>query len=403
MKGPEERFSKRALGMKGSEIRRLFRMSMKPGVISFAGGLPDPDSFPYIKAAEILERGLKAEGDRLLQYGAARGEERLIELVVERMRRKGVEVEARNVLITSGAQQALDLAAKIFMDPGDTMFVEAPTFIGALGAFRNYQSSFVGIPLDESGMRLDLLIESLEKYRGKGISPKLLYTIPNFQNPSGITLSQQRRKRLVEIAKDYDFLIVEDDAYGDLWYEGCADDVRPIKALDEDERVVYIGSFSKIVSPGIRLGWVIGSEQIIDRFEMAKQMMDVCPSPLTQALVVGLVEDGYLDDHIEELRRIYRSRRDAMLASLERYMPEGVHWTRPKGGFYIWVTLPEGTDALEIFPRAVAQNVAYVIGSAFYPDEGVRNTFRISFSHEHEDTIEEGIRRLAEVIRSSTI
>ncbi len=395
---PEQRFSERAKGREGSEIRRLFKMSMKPGIISFAGGMPDPGSFPSKKAAEVREAGLRERGEILLQYGAARGDDRLIEVVLERMQQKGVEAGPRNVLITSGAQQGLDLCGKIFSDPGDVLLVESPTFIGALGAFRNYRAELAGVPMEADGIHLERLKGSLEALRDRGIAPKFLYTMPNFQNPSGITMSREKRRRLLEIAEAYDFLIVEDDAYSDLWLEGSAEDVRPIKALDTNGRVIYLGSFSKIVSPGIRLGWALGREDFIDRFEMAKQMMDVCPSPLIQAMVVGLSEDGFLERHIAELRGIYRSRRDAMLTALMRYMPDGVFWTKPKGGFYIWVTLPEGMDAVALLPKALEKNVAYVIGMAFHADKSGRNTFRISFCHETEEIIEEGIRRLGEAI-----
>jgi len=397
----EQRFSERAKHMEGSEIRRLFRMSMKPGMISFAGGLPDPGSFPSDRVAEILSVALRSRGEILLQYGAARGDDRLIEVVLQRMRNKGVEAGPENVLITSGAQQVLDLAPKVFTDPGDPVLVEAPTFIGALGAFRNYRTRCIGLPMEEDGINLHALRTTLDGLREQNAAPKFLYTMPNFQNPSGITMSQAKRRELLNIAREADILILEDDAYSDLWFEGTAADVRPIKALDEEGWVIYAGSFSKIVSPGIRLGWALGAQEIIDKFEMAKQMMDVCPSPLTQTLVVGLAEDGYLDRHILELRNIYRRRRDAMLDALDRYMPEGVHWTRPKGGFYIWITLPENMDALDIFPRAIENNVAYVIGQAFFADKSGHNTLRVSFCHETEEIIEEGIRRLSEAVKQA--
>ena len=401
MKGIEERFARRVLGMKGSEIRRLFKMSMKPGVISFAGGLPDPQSFPSEEAAEVLHSLLRQDGKTLLQYGSARGDSRLIQIIQKRMHQRGIETEPEEILITAGAQQAMDLCARVLVDPGDTVLVESPSFIGALGAFRNYQARLAGLPMEQSGVRLESLIKVLKNLQAEAASPKYLYTIPNFHNPTGAIMSQEKRRKLLKIADEFDFLILEDDAYGDLWFELGQQEILPIKSLDKQQRVIYAGSFSKIISPGIRLGWAAGPKELIEKFEIARQVVDVCPNPLIQALVVRLAEDGYLNQHIGELRETYRLRRDAMLAALETYMPEGVCWTAPKGGFYIWVTLPEKLDASELFPKAVEKNVAYVIGQPFYPDESIKNTLRLSFSHEPEDMIEEGIRRLGEAVKEA--
>ncbi len=403
MKTVEERLARRALGMKGSEIRRLFKMSMKPGVISFAGGLPDPQSFPSEEAAEILPSLLRQNGKILLQYGSARGDARLIQVIQNRMRQKGMETDPEEVLITAGAQQVMDLCSKILVDPEDTVLLESPSFIGALGAFRNYQARLVGVSMDESGIKLESLVDVLKSLQEEEGLPKFLYTIPNFHNPTGALMSQGKRRRLLEIADEFDLLILEDDAYGDLWFDGEGQEVLAIKSLDKQQRVIYAGSFSKIISPGIRLGWAAGPRELIEKFELARQVADVCPSPLIQALVVRLAEDGYLDHHIPQLREIYRLRRDAMLAALAKYMPEGVSWTAPKGGFYIWVTLPEQLDASELFPKAVEKNVAYVIGQPFYPDKSIKNTLRLSFSHEPEEVIEEGIRRLGEAVREALV
>jgi len=396
---PAKFLSERAKGMKGSEIRRLFKISMRPGVISFAGGLPDPGSFPSGKVAEVLGPLLRSKGEILLQYGPARGDGELVELIAERMARKGMDVSPGDILITSGAQQALDISGKLFINPGDVVIVENPSFIGALGAFRNYQARLVGTDMDEHGMVVEKLDELLQDLKDDGAPVKFIYTIPNFHNPTGITMSRERREKLIELCERYDLILIEDDAYGDLWFEGDPGMYRPIKSMDGDGRVIYAGSFSKIISPGIRLGWVAASKEIADRFEMAKQMMDVCPSPLIQAIATELLKGGYLEGHIARLRDIYRSRRDAMLSALERHMPEGIGWTRPRGGFYIWVTLPEGMDALELFDKALDNGVAYVIGSAFYADESGRNTFRISYCHETEDVIEEGIARLGRAVK----
>ena len=390
----EARFSERARKMRGSEIRRLFAISMKPDVISFAGGLPDPGSFPCREVARASDKLLAEQGERMLQYGPARGTAELIDVVVERMAARDMSVAREEVLITSGAQQALDLAGKVLVDPGDVVLVERPTFIGALGAFRNYECRPVGVPMDDEGLDTDALSEALEELGEEAARVKFLYTIPNFHNPSGITMSPSRRKGLLEMAEEHDFLIVEDDAYGELWFEGGLESTRPIKAGDEDGRVIYAGSFSKLVSPGIRMGWMAARGDIIDKCEMAKQMMDVCPSPLIQSIVAELHNSGYLDGHVEELRAIYKSRRDIMLAALEEHMPAGVKWTRPAGGFYVWITLPEGMDALALLDTALKNNVAYVIGSAFFEDDSGQNTLRVSFCHETEDVIREGMARL---------
>lgn len=394
MKTVEERFSKRALGMRGSEIRRLFAVSMRPNMISLAGGLPSPEAFPAERAAEIAERALREESSRAMQYGAARGDSQLIEVVVERMRARGMQVSPEEILITNGAQQGLDLAGKAFADPGDVILTEAPSFIGALGAFGNYEAKLVGVRLESDGLDMEELESTLKRLSQEGTSPKFLYTTPNFHNPAGVTMSQEKRVRLMELAGQYDVLILEDDAYGELWFEGGPESTKPVKTLDEEGRVLYAGSFSKIVSPGIRLGWIAGPREIIDKFEMAKQMMDVCPSTLTQILVCGLARDGYLDRYVPKLRDLYRIRRDAMVGALEAHMPEGVTWTKPNGGFYVWPTLPEGMNALDLFHRAIERNVAFVIGAPFFPEGGGERNLRLSFCHETPEMIGEGIRRL---------
>ena len=394
MKTVEERFSKRALGMRGSEIRRLFAVSMRPNMISLAGGLPSPEAFPADRAAEIAERALREESSRAMQYGAARGDSQLIEVVVERMRARGMQVSPEEILITNGAQQGPDLAGKAFADPGDLILTEAPSFIGALGAFGNYEAKLVGVRLESDGLDVEELESTLNRLGQEGTSPKFLYTTPNFHNPAGVTMSQEKRVRLMELAGQYDVLILEDDAYGELWFEGGPESTKPVKTLDEEGRVLYAGSFSKIVSPGIRLGWIAGPREIIDKFEMAKQMMDVCPSTLTQILVCGLARDGYLDRYVPKLRDLYRIRRDAMVGALEAHMPEGVTWTKPNGGFYVWPTLPEGMNALDLFHRAIERNVAFVIGAPFFPEGGGERNLRLSFCHETPEMIGEGIRRL---------
>jgi len=384
--------------LQGSEIRRLFAISMRPNVISFAGGLPDPGSFPAEKVAEISARLLREKGEIYLQYGPSRGTQEGIAAATNRMARRNITVDASQVIMTSGSQQAIDLMTKVFVDPGQVILVESPTFIGALGVFRNIQAETIGAPMDENGIIPDELEKLLNEIKRANKKVKFLYLIPNFQNPTGLTMSLERRQQVLALAEEHDFLILEDDPYGELWFSGGLESVRPLKSMDQDNRVVYTSSFSKIISPGIRLGWVAAAPEIIERFDMAKQMLDVCSPPLIQGVAHELTVTGFLDEHINRLRGIYQSRRDAMLEALSEYMPEGVHWTKPDGGFYIWVTLPEKINALDMLDTALANNVAYVIGSAFHADGSGKNTLRISFCHEPEETITEGIKRLAKAV-----
>ncbi len=384
--------------LQGSEIRRLFAISMRPNVISFAGGLPDPGSFPSEQVAEIAARLIREHGERYLQYGPSRGTKEGIAAAQHRMQRRDIHAETSQIIMTSGSQQAIDLMTKVFVDPGEVILVENPTFIGALGVFRNIRAKIQGVPMDEDGVIPAELEKRLQQARQNGDKVKFLYLIPNFQNPTGLTTSLQRRQEILLLAEQYDFLILEDDPYGELWFEGGLESVRPLKSMDQQGRVIYTSSFSKIISPGIRLGWIAAPPQIVERFDMAKQMLDVCSPPITQGIANELCMSGFLDQHIVRLRGIYQSRRDAMLQALKEYMPDGISWITPRGGFYIWLTLPEQVSALEMLERALANNVAYVIGSAFYADGSGRNTLRISFCHENEETIREGIKRLSKTV-----
>jgi 2-aminoadipate transaminase len=303
-------------------------------------------------------------------------------------------------VITSGAQQAINLTTQILIDPGDVVLVEEPTFIGALGVFRNAFAEIVPVPLDERGIIPSALAAICEEQQKKGKVIKMLYTIPNFQNPSGISLAVTRRPDVLHLAKYYDFLILEDDAYGELGFDLQQQLTEPLKALDQEGRVIYTGSFSKILSPGMRLGWVIAPEPLIERLEMARQMSDVCPNPLTQALVNQLCQENYFADHIPFLRKQYQGRCNAMLKALTAYMPADILWTEPQGGFYVWLTFPDTVDTLKMLPQAVEKKVAYVIGSAFSASGKLKNSLRLSFSRETETVIEEGIRRLAETIKN---
>ena len=387
--------------LQGSEIRRLFAVSMRPEVISLAGGLPDPDSFPSDKVADTLRDLVRAQGSILLQYGASQGSESGIEAARHRLRARGITAAPEEIQVTAGAQQAIELAARVLVDPGDVVLVENPTFIGTLGTFRNVGAHIVGVPIDEDGLVPETLEATIRSVKDSGRRIKILYTIPHFQNPSGVTLSLERKRKILRIAEEHGIVILEDDSYGELYFDDTPEKLQPFKSLDSTGQVIYTGSFSKILSPGLRLGWAAASAGFVERFDMAKQMLDVCTQPLVQALAAALCEEGFIDEHVIKLRSVYRSRCAAMLGALDRYMPENVHWTKPRGGFYVWVTLPEKLDAVEMLDAALANNVAYVVGTAFTPDKSMRNTLRVSFCHENEATIEEGIKRLGRTVSAA--
>jgi 2-aminoadipate transaminase len=372
---------------------------MRPEIISFAGGLPDPDSFPSRQISEIISRLLAEKGDIYLQYGASRGSQEGISASINRVSRRGIKTTADEIIMASGSQQVIDLVSKVLVDPGNIILVENPTFVGALGVFRNTRGKIIGVPQDDEGIHPGELVKILEVARQAGDRVKMLYVIPNFQNPTGKSMSLKRRQEVLQVAEEYDFLILEDDAYGELWFEGGLEQVKPIKAFDKNHRVIYTSSFSKIISPGIRLAWTVAAPALIERLDMAKQMADVCCNPLMQGVAYDLCNGGFLDEHIEALRGIYHSRCRAMLHALAQHMPEGVTWTQPNGGFYIWVTLPAHVDTVKMLAKAIDHNVAYVVGSAFYADGSGKNTLRISFCHEKEAVIEEGIQRLSRTVR----
>lgn len=386
--------------LQGSEIRRLFAISMRPEIISFAGGLPDPDSFPSHRISDVIAKLLAEKGDIYLQYGASRGSQEGIAAAINRVSRRGIVTNPEEIIMAHGSQQVIDLVSKVLVDPGDIILVENPTFVGALGVFRNTFGKIIGVPQDDEGISPAELIKILDTAREAGDRVKMLYVIPNFQNPTGNSMSLKRRQQILAVAEQYDFFILEDDAYGELWFEGGLAQVKPIKALDQRHQVIYTSSFSKIISPGIRLAWTVAAPALIERLDMAKQMADVCCNPLMQGIAYDLCTGGYLDAHIDALREIYHSRCQAMLGALAKYMPEGISWTKPNGGFYIWVTLPPQLDVVKMLPKAIENNVAYVVGSAFFADGSGRNTMRISFCHEKEEVIEEGIQRLSRTVRA---
>jgi len=397
-----QRFAQRTQRITASMIRELLKLTEQPDIISFAGGLPAPDVFPVEEVRAATERVLRDHGTTALQYTTTEGYRPLRELLVRHMSRYGVEVGPENVLVTSGSQQALDLIGKLLINPGDRVLTEAPTYLGALQAFNAYQADYLPVPIDDDGMDVDALEEQL---RG---GPKFVYALPNFQNPAGVTLSMERRRRLVELAAHYGTPIVEDDPYGQLRYEG--DHLPSLVKLDAETRgcangeraftgnVLYLSTLSKTLAPGLRVGWVVAPEVVVSKLVQVKQGADLHTSTFCQHVAYEVAKGGFLDKHVRRIRTVYGERRDAMLRALDRHAPLGVRWTRPGGGLFLWATLPEGFDTLKLLDQAVAEKVAFVPGAAFYPCGGGERTMRLNFSYAAPDVIEEGIKRLSRVI-----
>lgn len=398
-----ERYAARTQRMRSSAIRELLKFTQQPDIISFAGGLPAPELFPREQIKAATAHVLDEQGWQALQYSITEGYPPLREMIVRHMRRYGIKCTIDNVLITAGSQQALDLIGKILIDPGDKILVEVPTYLGALQAWNAYLAEYVTIPMDDEGMCVDEMASILRKER-----IKFIYALPNFQNPSGITLSRERRIELVRLANEYGVPIVEDDPYGQLRYEG--EHEPPLIVLDTQGRpdecngalvnsnVIYLSTFSKTLCPGFRVAWMVGPREVIARAVQAKQGSDLHTGTFAQMVAYETARGGFLDRHVREIRKVYRERRDLMLALMEKHFPPGVTWTRPKGGLFLWVRLPEGMDSTALLERAIEQKVAFVPGSAFYPHSGGENAMRINFSYMPPDLIEEGIRRLATAI-----
>ncbi|MGE0453669.1 MAG: PLP-dependent aminotransferase family protein [Vicinamibacteria bacterium] len=400
-----ERYAQRCAGVKGSLIRELLKLTEQPDVISFGGGLPAPEVFPIAEIQAAADRVLQEHGAHALQYGPTEGYRPLRELLVRHLGRYGIRVGAENLLVTSGSQQALDLIGKLFVNPGDHLLVENPTYLGALQAFRAYQAEFLTVPLDDAGMDVSRLEEALRR------GPKFVYVLPNFQNPAGVTLGLERRRRLVELAGRYGVPILEDDPYGQLRYEGV--NVPPIVQIDAEvhgcghrERslrggVIYLGTLSKVLAPGLRLGFVVAPEEVIQRLVLLKQGADLHTATFNQMVAYEAARGGFLDRHVRRIRSVYGARRDAMLGALAAHMPEGVSWTRPQGGLFLWVTLPSGLDAAKVLESALREKVAFVPGSAFHACGGGENTLRMNFSYCSPERAAEGVERLGKVIRAA--
>lgn len=390
-----DRYAARAAGMVPSEIRALFAMVARPEIVSLAGGAPYVSALPLDAVGQMIGDLVAGKGAEVLQYGSAQGDELLREHICEVMSLEGVQASPDDVVVTVGAQQALDLITKIFVNPGDVVLAEAPSYVGALGTFASYQADVVHVPLDEGGLIPSALRETLSSLRAQGRTVKFLYTVPTFQNPAGVTLTTARRAQILEICAEYDVLIVEDNPYGLLGFDG-----EPMRALraDDSERVLYLGSFSKTIASGLRVGWVLAPHAVRAKLVLAAESAILCPSNFSQLAVREYLATQPWREQIKSFRELYRARRDAMLESLDQLMPDGCTWTRPAGGFFVWLTLPEGLDSKAMAPRAIAERVAYVPGTGFYADGTGHRHMRLSYCFPEPHRIREGVRRLATVV-----
>jgi len=384
-----------------SAIRELLKITEQPGVISFAGGLPSPSCFPAEELAVAAERVLAREAGRVLQYGPTEGFPPLREFLATLMAGRGLPIDATQLIITSGSQQGLDMIGKLLIDPGDTVLVENPTYVGALQALRPYRPSFVTLPMDDQGLQIEGLEQALGDLAAAGRRPKFLYTVANFQNPTGVTLATERRHVLLDLAERHGLPLVEDDPYGELRYSGEAPPL--LAALDverwgEPRQVVYLSTFSKLLAPALRVGWACGPRALLHRMVQVKQGLDLQTSSLNQAIAFEACRDGLLARQIPRICQTYHERRDTMLAELEQALPPSTHWTRPDGGMFLWVTLPEGLNASQLLARAIERQVAFVPGADFHANGGGQNTLRLNFSHPTPEQIQVGIRRLAEAL-----
>ena len=391
------RYAQRTKSVKSSIIRELLKLTQRPEVISFAGGLPAPEVFPVARFQEACQRVLANQATTALQYGPTEGYRPLRELIVAQMGRYGIVATVDNILITSGSQQALDLIAKLLINRGDRILVESPTYLGALQAFDLMGAEYVTVPVDDDGLQTCNMEQALRS------GPKFMYILPNFQNPGGVTLSRKRRDELVELSDRYGIPIIEDDPYGQLRYEG--EHISPLVVLDRTNllrdngyllgNVIYLSTFSKVLAPGLRVAWIVAPPDVIAKLVQIKQSTDLHTSTFTQMVVYEAARDGFIDEHVKLIRATYKVRRDAMLSALNDFFPPEVSWTHPHGGLFLWVTMPPGVDSSRLLELALRQNVAFVPGEPFYPNGDTGSHMRLNFSNAAPEQIREGIRRLS--------
>jgi 2-aminoadipate transaminase len=391
------RYAQRTKSAKSSIIRELLKITQNPEIISFAGGLPAPEVFPVARFQEACQRVLQTQASAALQYGPTEGDRPLREYIVEHMARYGILAGVDNVLITAGSQQALDLIAKLLINRGDRILVESPTYVGALQAFDLMGAEYVTVPIDDDGLQTSEMEQALRS------GPKFMYILPNFQNPGGVTLSRSRRDELVALTDKYGIPIIEDDPYGQLRYEG--EHMPPLLVLDRTTlardngyklgNVIYLSTFSKVLAPGLRVAWIVAPPDVIARLSQLKQSTDLHTSSFTQMVIYEAARDGFVDEHVKLIRKVYTERRNAMLQALQDYFPPEVSWTHPQGGLFLWVTMPAGIDSRKLLDTALRQNVAFVPGEAFYPSGDSGSHMRLNFSNAQPEQIREGIRRLS--------
>jgi 2-aminoadipate transaminase len=382
-------FADRMNNVHKSFIREILKVTEDKNIISFGGGLPNPKSFPVKEIGEAVSKVLNENGKEILQYSTTEGYPPLREYVAKRYSKQGLEVDADEILITNGSQQGIDLISKVFLNKGDKVLVESPTYLAAIQSFGLFEPEFKSVPLQEDGVDIDIFKRIIDENK-----VKLFYSVINFQNPTGITYSREKRREVAEILKNEDTIFVEDNPYGEIRFMG--EDIPPVKVYLE--KGILLGSFSKIVSPGMRLGWIVANQEIMDKIIISKQASDLHSNYFTQRVVYQYLIDNNVDEHIEKIKEMYRNQRNLMISMIEEHFPEGIEYTKPEGGMFLWVTLPEGLSSMSLFNIAIKENVAFVPGKAFFTDGGGDNTLRLNFSNSDEERIEEGIKRLGKAI-----
>ncbi len=391
------KFANRVNNIQPSTIRELLKLTQQPGIISFAGGHPAPELFPVEEMRQVCDRVLKEEGKTALQYSATEGNVPLRKFIAERLKSSGIEIDYNNILITNGSQQGLEFTGKLFINEGDIILCESPSYVGAINAFKAYLPKFVEVPMDDEGMIIEELNKALEKYP----RAKFIYTIPDFQNPTGRTMSLDRRKKLVDTAVKFGVPIIEDNPYGELRFEG--ERLPGIKHFDKEGAVIYLGTFSKTFCPGLRIGWIAASKEIVRKYVLIKQGADLQSNTMAQSEIATFVEMFDFEKHVGKIINVYRKRRDIMLKTMEKEFPQNIKYTIPEGGLFTWVDLPEEIDADDVFNKAIEKKVAFVPGGSFYPNGKNKNHFRLNYATMNEKQIVEGITRLGKVLKELNI
>lgn len=379
--------------VKGLETREIIKFIGKPDIISFAGGLPAPELFPLEELKRISVKVLEEDGPAALQYVPTDGYLPLREMIAERMQKAGIRVSAKNILIINGSQQGIDFSGKMFLNPGDIVICEKPSYLGAIGAFRSYQAQFVEIPIDNDGMK----VRELEKVLSKTPKAKLIYVTPDFQNPTGISWSETRRKEFIEVVNEYNLPVIEDNPYGEIRFEG--EKVPPIKAFDTEDRVVFLGTFSKILCPGFRIGWICANVEVLKKYIMLKEVADLQCNTMAQREVALFLRENDIDANIAKITKVYKRRRDKMINIIKEFFPPEVKYSIPEGGLFIWIEFPEYINGRELLEKAQEQKVAFVPGGCFYPNGGHENSIRLNFSNMPEPKIVEGMKRLSIILQ----